>query len=61
MEDKKPINWQVARDQLKKEYPYLTEEDLNHEAGSEEELLEKLQQKINKNKHDIRSWLRMMG
>ena len=64
MEDsnnQKQINWQAAREHLKKEYPHLTEEDLMYEAGKEEELLERLQNKVNKSKHDIRSWLSMMG
>jgi hypothetical protein len=63
MEDNtnKPINWQAAREHLKREYPDLTEEDLAYEAGREEELLERLQGKVNKSKHEIRSWLSLMG
>ena len=63
MEDNsnKQINWQVAREHLKREYPHLTEDDLMYEAGKEEELLERLQGKVNKSKHEIRSWLSLMG
>jgi hypothetical protein len=62
MEDNnKKINWQSAKEHLKKEYPHLTEDDLMYEAGKEEEWLERLQQKVNKNKHDIRQWLSLMG
>ena len=57
----KQINWQAARGHLKKEYPHLTEEDLMYEAGKEEEWLERLQDKVNKSKHEIRSWLSLMG
>jgi hypothetical protein len=62
MEDNdKKINWEAAREHLKKEYPHLTTEDLIFEAGKEEEWLERLQQKVNKNKHDIRKWLSLLG
>lgn len=62
MEDNsKQINWESAAKHLKKEYPHLTEEDLMYEAGKEEEWLERLQDKVNKNKHDIRSWLSFLG
>jgi len=57
----KQINWQTAGGHLKKEYPHLTEEDLMYEAGKEEEWLERLQNKVNKSKHEIRSWLSLMG
>ena len=62
MEDNnKKIDWRTARERLRKEYPQLTEEDLMYEAGKEEEWLERLQAKVNKTKHEIRSWLSMMG
>lgn len=62
MENKnKPVNWPEAKNHLKKEYPHLTEEDLSYEAGKEEEWLERLEKKVNKNKHDIRHWLSLMG
>ncbi len=61
MENNKPINWEKARVHLKKEYPQLTEEDLKYEAGNDEKMLERLEKKINKNRHDIRSWLSLLG
>jgi len=63
MEDNnnKQINWQAAREHMKKEYPHLTEEDLVFEAGKEEEWLERLQGKVNKSRHELRSWLSLMG
>lgn len=60
-EDTNQINWQSAREHLKKEYPHLTQEDLSYEAGKEEEWLERLEKKVNKNKHEIRHWLSLMG
>jgi cytochrome c-type biogenesis protein CcmH/NrfG len=40
------------RRNIKKEFPNLTED---------EELLTRLQEKLNKNKHEIRKWLSLMG
>ena len=41
--------------------PDLTDQDLVYEIGKEEELLERLQKKLNKNEHEIRKWLSLMG
>jgi len=60
-DDNKKVDWQAAKEHLKKEYPHLTTEDLYYEAGKEEEWLERLQTKVNKNKHEIRHWLSLMG
>jgi hypothetical protein len=54
-------DWETKKKQLKKEYPLLTNEDLAYEIGKEEELLERLQKKMNKNKKDITKWLSLMG
>ena len=54
-------NWPQYRDRLKKEHPELTDEDLKYEPGDEEEVLKRLQAKLNKTKHEIRNWLRIMG
>lgn len=52
---------ETKKQQKKKEYSYLTNEDLAYEIGKEEELLERLQKKLNKNKKEIRKWLSLMG
>jgi hypothetical protein len=54
-------NWQAKKDAIKKEYPHLTEHDLVYEIGKEKELLKRLQQKLNKNEHEIKKWLSLMG
>ncbi len=54
-------DWEAKKDQLKKEYPHLTNEDLVYEVGKEAELLERLQKKMSKNKKEITKWLSLMG
>jgi hypothetical protein len=57
MKNEKIENWELVKDRLKKEYPHLTEDDLIYEAGKEEELLLRLQQRLKKNKEEIRKYL----
>lgn len=54
-------NWQATKEKVKQQYPNLTEDDLHYEAGKEEDLLERMEKKIGKNRHDIREWLSLMG
>ncbi len=54
-------NWEQKKSELKKEYPQLEERDLEYEIGKEEELLQRLQEKLGKTKADIRNWLHIMG
>jgi len=54
-------DWERSIEQIKKEHPHLTDEDLRFEPGKEEELLERLQQKLGKTKKEIRNWLHIMG
>jgi hypothetical protein len=61
MENERIDNWEQKREHLKKEFPNLTEDDLLYEVGREEELLTRLQEKLNKNKHEIRKWLSLMS
>ena len=61
MKDTKIENWETKKEQLKKEYPHLSNEDLAYEIGKEKELLKRLQKKVNKNEHEIRKWLSLMG
>jgi hypothetical protein len=61
MKDDIITNWEIKKDQLMKEYPHLTQEDLIYHAGREEELLERLQKKLDKDKEEIRKWLSLMG
>ncbi|MDQ6843840.1 MAG: general stress protein CsbD [Bacteroidota bacterium] len=61
MEAKKFNDWETKKTQLKRDHPHLTNDDLLYEIGKEEELLERLQKKMNKNKKEIRKWLSLMG
>lgn len=47
-------SWEEVREKLKETNIDLTDEDLAYEPGKEDELLERLQQKINKPKKEIR-------
>lgn len=46
--------WEEVREKLKETNIELTDQDLEYEPGKEEELLERLQNKINKPKEEIR-------
>ena len=46
--------WEEVREKLKETNIDLTDEDLEYEPGKEDELLERLQNKINKPKEEIR-------
>lgn len=61
MENERIQDWEKKKEVLKKEYPNLTDEDLAYNSDNEDELLEKLVKKMEKTKHEIRGWLRMMG
>ena len=53
--------WPEYKQKLKEEHPHLSEEDLKYDPGKEEELIHRLHEKLNKTKHEIRNWLRIMG
>jgi len=53
--------WPEYKEQIKKDYPHVTEDDLKYESGREEELLTRLQEKLGKTKKEIRNWLHIMG
>lgn len=61
MEHSKIENWEERREELLKKYPQLSREDLYYELGKEEELLERLQEKLQENRAEIRKWLHIMG
>ena len=47
-------SWEEVREKLKETNVNLTDEDLDYQPGKEDELLERLQKKINKPKDEIR-------
>ena len=54
-------NWDKWKEQVKKEYPDMTEEELLYELDKDTELLKKLQVKTGKTKEEIFDWLHLMG
>jgi hypothetical protein len=54
-------NWERWRENIRREYPDMSDEDLSYEASREEELLERLQIKTGKTKAQIFEWLHLMG
>jgi uncharacterized protein YjbJ (UPF0337 family) len=47
-------NWNEVKGKLKQKYAQLTDDDLTFAEGKEEELLGRLQQRLGKNKDEIR-------
>lgn len=54
-------NWPKWKEEVKKQYPDMTEDELRHELDKDEELLERLQEKTGKTKDEIYKWLHFMG
>lgn len=61
MKSNKIEHWDEKKELIKEAYPSLTNEDLLYEIGKEEELLNRLEIKLKKNKQEIRKWLSLMG
>ena len=53
--------WPILKEKIKDEHPELTEHDLYYQIGKEEELLERLQEKLRKNRKEIDYWLSLLG
>ncbi|HEY5892553.1 MAG TPA: CsbD family protein [Chthoniobacterales bacterium] len=47
-------NWNEIKGKLKQKYAQLTDDDLTFAEGKEDELLGRLQQRLGKNKEEIR-------
>jgi hypothetical protein len=47
-------NWEELKNKLKKEYPQLTESDLQHQKGMEESMLRMVEYKLRKTKEEMR-------
>jgi uncharacterized protein YjbJ (UPF0337 family) len=48
-------DWNQIKGKLKQKYGQLTDDDLTFSEGKEDELLGRLQQKLGKNKEDLRA------
>jgi len=49
--------WEEVKEQLKEIHLELTDEDLEYEPGREDELLERLSTKMNKDIHAVKAWI----
>jgi len=49
--------WEVVKERLKENDIDLTDDDLNYEPGKEDELLNHLQHKMNKDKNAIKAYI----
>lgn len=50
-------NWNQLKGKVKQAYGDLTDDDLTHEEGKDNELLGKLQTKTGKSRDEVVSWL----
>ena len=50
-------NWNQLKGKVKQAYGDLTDDDLTHEEGKDDELLGKLQTKTGKSRDEVVSWL----
>lgn len=53
-------NWNEIKGKLKQKYGQLTDDDLTFAQGKEEELLGRLQQRLGKDKEDLRRTIEEM-
>jgi hypothetical protein len=49
------VPWEEVKEKLKENNISLTDEDLSYEPGREDELLQRLQRKINRPKEEIKA------
>lgn len=52
--------WNEIKGKVKQAYGDLTEDDLVHEEGKDDELLGKLQQKTGKTRDEVVTWLKSL-
>ena len=50
-------NWNEIKGKMKQAYGDLSDDDLTYDEGQEDEWIGKLQQKIGKGKHEVKSWI----
>lgn len=50
--------WNEIKGKVKQAYAHLTDDDLVHEEGKDDELLGRLQQKTGKGRDELVSWLK---
>ena len=50
-------DWNETKGKIKKAYADLTDDDLKHEEGKDDELVGRLQKKLGKTKQDVINWI----
>ena len=50
-------DWNETKGKIKQAYGHLTDDDLKHEEGKDDELVGKLQTKIGKTKDEVIKWI----
>ena len=50
-------SWNEVKEQLQEIRPDLTDEDLNYEEGKEQQLLERLSEKMNMDIEQVKGWI----
>ncbi len=53
--------WNELKGKMKQAYAHLTDDDLQHEEGKEDEFLGRVQQKLGKTKDEVVAWIRSLG
>jgi uncharacterized protein YjbJ (UPF0337 family) len=53
-------NWNELKGKMKQAYGDLTDDDLKHEEGKDDELVGRLQQKLGKTKDQVISWIQSL-
>ncbi len=54
-------DWNELKGKMKQAHADLTDDDLQHEEGKEDEFLGRIQQKLGKTKDDVVAWIRSLG
>lgn len=50
-------NWNEVKGKMKQAYADLTDDDLKHDEGKDDEFVGKLQQKLGKTKDEVIKWI----
>ncbi len=53
-------NWNEIKGKIKQQYADLTDDDLTHEEGKEDELVGRIQKKIGKTKDQVIDWIQSL-
>jgi len=50
-------DWEVTKGKIKQKYAQLTDDDLLHEEGKDDELFGRLEKKLGQTKDEIKKWI----